>query len=170
MLRIPLMYIKDKQAFAENGLTLLGNPVDLAKRLKADGYKLVHIIDQDALKGLSTNLDVYDKLTYVINIEVECRPTLDLVRKLLSLRCRVVLAPSALDISGIEEKNLLIAKITPEYTGPLDDFHDVLIRNADSTSIKRFSEAGKRVIVYEKDKKPEEKVWGVILSSCPSFC
>ena len=156
---IPLIYIKDKQAFTkkEGILKLLGNPVDIAKRLKDEGYKLLHIVDLDALRGLSKNLDVYDNLTYFINVQVECAPDEDLVKKLLTLRCRVVLPPDS-DISVYEEKNLLVAKIPEGYRGPVSDFPDVILE--DQSAIAKFP--AKRVMVYEK---AEEKVWGTIISS-----
>ncbi len=160
-MEIPLIYIKDKQAFVkEQGvLRLLGNPVDIAKKIKDKGYKLIHIVDEDALKGMSKNLDIYDKLTYVINVQVECAPDMDLVKKLLSLRCRVVLPPDA-DVSALQEKNLLVAKIPKGYAGAASGFNDVILE--DQSEIERFSALGRRIIVYGK---AEEKVWGTIVLS-----
>lgn len=168
MLIIPLIYVKDKQAFIkERGiLRLLGKPIDIANNLKEEGYKLIHIVDLDALDGLSTNLDIYDALTYFINVQVECAPKEQLVKKLLSFRCRVVIPPSNLDLSAIKEKNLLVAKFSKETKGNLEDFHDVLIEDADDNSVKKFKKLGKRVLVFEKDKeKIKEDVWGVVTSS-----
>lgn len=158
-MEIPLIYLKDKQAFTKKGgfLRLLGNPVDTAKKIMGKGYKLIHIVDEDALKGLSKNMDVYDALTYFINVQVECAPDEELVKKLLSLRCRVVLPPDT-DISGYEEKNLLVAKIPKGYAGKAKNFQDVILE--DSSLVEKF--ASKRVMVYEKSDK---KVWGTILSS-----
>lgn len=171
MLRIPLIYLKDKQAYGESMLSLLGKPIDLARRLKDDGYKLIHLIDQDALAGRSTNLDIYDHLTYFINVEVECAPRDEIVKKLLSLKCRVVLPPDASGLSALREKKLIVAKVSGSYAGHLDDFHDVVVEDADEDAVKRFLAMGKRVIIYEKDlgkiksKEVKKQIWGVLVSS-----
>ena len=171
MLRIPLLLMKDKQAFTrkDGALRLAGKPIDIAKKLKGKGVRLIHIVDTDALKGLSTNLDVYDNLTYVINVQVECAPKQDIVMKLLSLRCRVVLPPS-FDTSSLKEKRLLVAKIPEDYDGDAEGFHDVVLENADSESVKRFSSLGKRVLVFEPDyhkldPEAQKVLWGIISSS-----
>lgn len=168
MLLIPIIYVKEKQAFRKEGgvLRLLGKPVDVARKLKDDGYKLIHIVDLDALAMLSTNLDVYDALTYFINVQVECAPDDRLVKKLLSFKCRVVLAPSGLDVSQLKEKKLLVAKITKDSVESVDDFHDVIIEDADNEIVKKFSSLKKRVIIFDKDKnKVKEVVWGLITSA-----
>lgn len=166
-MRVPLICIKDKQAFRKenNLLRFIGSPIELAKKFKKEGYKLIHIVDLDALSGLSTNLDMYDSLTYIINVQVECKPDDTLVKKLLSLKCRVVLPPSGLDLSAIREKRLLVARVSkPE--ADVKDFHDVVVEDADDAIVKTFASMGKRVMIYEKDrKKVKEKVWGVILLS-----
>lgn len=171
MLRIPLFILKDKQAFTRKGgaLSLAGKPMDIAKRLKEEGTKLIHIVDSDALKGLPTNLDVYDNLTYIVNVQVECAPKDDIVRKLLSLRCRVVLSPS-FDTSALKEKKLLVAKIPVAYDGDAEGFHDVVLEHADNGSVSRFSSLGKRVLVFEADypkleTRNQKLVWGIISSS-----
>ncbi|MBU0532766.1 hypothetical protein KKB44_04705 [Candidatus Micrarchaeota archaeon] len=163
---IPIIYLKDKQVFRKEAhiLKLLGKPIDVVKKLHADGYKLVHIVDMDALSGSSTNLDVYDALTYFINIQVECAPKIDLIHKLLSYRCRVVLVPSELDLSEIKEKNLLVAKISKNGEYHLDDFHDVILEEADDASIKKFKAKGKRVIVFD-DYKGTQLVFGILTYS-----
>lgn len=170
MLRIPLLILKDKQAFRRHAgaLMLAGKPIDIAKRLKEEGTKLIHIVDSDALKGLPTNLDVYDNLTYIVNVQVECAPKDGIVRKLLSLRCRVVLPPS-FDTSALKERKLLVAKIPGGYGGDAEGFHDVVLEHADSATVKRFSSLGKRVIVFEENYTELETgdrklIWGVISS------
>lgn len=165
-MRIPLIYIKDKQAFRkeDNILRFIGSPVELARRFKKEGYRLIHIVDLDALSGSSTNLDMYNSLTYIINVQVECAPDDELVKKLLTLKCRVVLSPSKLDLSEIREKRLLVAKVSK----PADvrAFHDVVVVDATDEFVGKFAAMGKRVMIYEKDrKKVKEKVWGVIVSS-----
>ncbi|MDD5340707.1 MAG: hypothetical protein PHV13_05710 [Candidatus ainarchaeum sp.] len=168
MLDIPLILIKHKQVFRQDMLTLLGKPIDVAKRLKDEGHKLIHIVDEDALAGNSSNLDIYDHLTYFINVEVECAPKEDILRKLLSLKCRVVLPPSA-QVSGFREKALLVAKVRRDYAGGLEGFHDVIVEGADDAAVERFAAMGKRVIVYSKDLerlgKAKKAVWGSISTS-----
>ena len=166
-MRIPLICIKDKQAFRKEDtlLRFIGNPIELARKFKKEGYKLIHIVDLDALSGISTNLDMYDSLTYIINVQVECAPNENLVKKLLSLKCRVVLPPSDLDLSSIREKKLLVAKVSKPETD-VKDFHDVVVEDADDALVKTFASIGKRVIIYEKDReKVKGDVWGVIISS-----
>ena len=165
-MRVPLIYIKDKQAFRKEGniLRFIGSPVELAKKFKKEGYRLIHIVDMDALSGSSTNLDMYNSLTYVINVQVECAPDDALVKKLLSLKCRVVLPPSKLDLSEIREKRLLVAKVSkPADVGA---FHDVVVEDATDDFVGKFAAMGKRVMIYEKDsKKVKKEVWGIIVSS-----
>jgi len=167
MLKIPLVTIKDKQALDERGLRLLGKPVDVVKDLRDQGAKLIHIVDKDALRGMATNMDVYDKLTYLINVEVECAPARDLVLRLLSLRCRVVLRPPVpFDLGVIEEKRLLVARVGKGYTGSLSGFHDVILDDADKPSVQRMAKLGLRVIVVGKPPAGT-KPFGSITSSCP---
>lgn len=171
MLSIPLFLMKDKQLFTKRAgaLLLAGKPIDIAKELKGKGVRLVHIVDNDALRGLPTNLDVYDNLTYVINVQVECAPKKDIVMKLLSLGCRTVLPPS-FDASGLKEKKLLVAKIPIAYDGDAEGFHDVVLEHAEDENVRRFSSLGKRVLVFEPDypkleSRNQKLVWGVISSS-----
>ncbi len=168
-MRIPSVFLQDKQAFRKEGgiLRLIGKPLDYAKGQKESGCKLIHIIDMDALNGMPKNLDVYDNLTYIINVEVECAPQQDIITRLLRLKCRVVLPPSA-DILSKTEKKLLVAKIPKGYSGDAEGFHDVILEDATDAEVMRFSKLGKRVIIYEKDEgKIKEKggIFGVISSS-----
>lgn len=174
MLDIPLILIRHKQVFRQDMLTLLGKPIDVAKRMKAGGHKLIHIVDEDALSGNSSNLDIYDHLTYFINVEVECAPKEDIIRKLLSLKCRVVLPPPLPPgLSRFREKKLIVAKVPRGYAGGaagLAGFHDVLVEGADDAAVERFAAMGKRVMVYSADleklgKKAREAVWGSISPS-----
>jgi hypothetical protein len=166
-MKIPMFYLRDKQVFTkkEGILKLSGKPLDLAKDLKDDGVKLIHFVDMDALSGLSKNLDVFSGLTYFINVQVECAPKEEMVMKLLSLKCRVVLPPDA-PVVQYREKKLLVAKIPAGYSGDAEGFHDVILVDADERSVKRFEALGKRVIIFEKDEdKVKSEVWGVISSS-----
>ncbi len=162
MIKIAQIIVKDKQAFSRTGgvLRFLGSAVDIAKKIKDDGFKLIHIVDEDALSGSSTNLDVYDNLTCFINVQVEGFSKDEMIKKLLSLRCRVVLPPET-DVSKYSEKNLLVAKVKAGYSGNLDGFHDVILENADEPSIQKFSKLGKRIIIYS-ELKTKQKVWGKI--------
>jgi hypothetical protein len=164
---IPIIYLRDKQAFRKEGrmLRLAGKPLDMAKKLKKGGCVLIHIVDLDALSGMTKNLDIYDNLTYIINVQVECAPEPALIMKLLSLKCRVVLPPSA-PIASMKEKKLLVARIPKGYSGDAGAFHDVVLEDADDAQVKRFAGLGKRVIIFGKDReKVKEKVFGVISSS-----
>jgi len=174
-LRIPVVFIRDKQAFAQDMLSSLGKPIDVAKRMKEDGFKLIHIVDLDALNGNSANLDIYDKLTYFINVQVECAPKDAIIKKLLSLKCRIVLDRAAPGFSLLKEKNLLVAKITSIEDAKkngfdLSDFHDIILENASDEEIEKILSLKKRVLVLEQDYvrlKPasQKLVWGIILSS-----
>ena len=48
-MEIPIVYLKDKQMFRkEKGvLRFIGNAVEVARKMKKDGVKLIHIIDQN---------------------------------------------------------------------------------------------------------------------------
>ncbi len=139
--------------------------MDFAKEARKSGCRLIHIVDMDALSGMTKNLDIYDKLTFIINVQVECAPEPALIMKLLSLKCRVVLPPSA-PIAAMKEKKLLVARIPEDYPGSAEGFHDVVLDGASDESIRRFAALGKRVIIFAKDRKNvKEKVFGVISSS-----
>lgn len=168
--KIPIIYLRDKQVFKKEGgmLQFIGKPIDVAKDLKERGFQLIHIVDLDALSGLSRNLDVYDNLTYLLNVQVECASTPSLVMKLLSLKCRVVLHPTA-DVSALKEKKLLVAKIPKGYEGEAEGFHDVMLDQANTEEAQRFFNLGKRVIVSENDyaglsTSGRRCVWGIIVS------
>lgn len=164
---IPLLYLRDKQAFRKEAgaMALAGKPVDVAKGLKEKGAKLIHFVDLDALNGMNKNADVYGNLTFFINVEVETAPREEIVTKLLSLHCRVVLPPDA-DVTRYREKRLLVARIPPGYRGDAAGFHDVILEEGDEATAERFRSLGKRVIIFEKDEgKMKGPVWGVISSS-----
>ncbi len=164
MLKAKLIYIKDKQVFEKNAtLRLVGKPLDVAKKLKEEGIELLHIIDVDAQKGLETNFDVYDKLTYLINIELECESE-KFVERLLCINARVVIAlPTKLNLKKFaDKKRLLVGKIEGDYDGSADDVYDLIIENATLASVKKFSKLKKRVLVYKKDYKKEMEIFGII--------
>ncbi|MGV8085241.1 MAG: hypothetical protein ACP5N9_03240 [Candidatus Bilamarchaeum sp.] len=166
MLQIPLIYLKDKQVFASpNLLRTIGKPIDVVKELHNEGYKLIHIVDLDALKGLSTNMDVYDKLTFFVNIQVECTANEKLLQKLLSVKARVVLNSASAIVSKFEEKKLLVVKVK-SISDDASLFHDVIIDNEDEKGLiaKHFEEAKKRIIVFENNKHKKSKLWGKIIA------
>ena len=165
VLHIPVVYLRDKQVFVDKAmLRILGKPVDVAKRMHNEGVKLIHIIDSDALRGLANNLDVYDKLTYFVNVEVETAPVDTIVKKLLSLKCRVVLSPDA-DVSRYSEKKLLVAKIPKGPSVPVPEFHDVILAAGDEEKAAHYIKAGKRVILgvgaAQADTKDGKNVKGI---------
>lgn len=122
MMEIPLIYIKDKQAFIKKGgvLKLVGKPGELVKHLKKEGTELIHIVDLDAMNGSTTNFDVYDGLTFFMHIQVEGAKTEQMVKKLLEINARVVVplpAPEAIHLEKFKnKKRLLVGKICePEF-------------------------------------------------------
>jgi hypothetical protein len=165
-MKIPLIHIKDKQAFIKEGgiLRFLGKPIDIAKEFKEEGYKLIHIIDEDALKGLSKNFDIYDALTFFINVQVECAPKRSMINKFLSMRCRVVLPHNA-DFSGYKERNLLVARLPKDHTEPFKGFHDAIIE--EERQIAPLLKAGKRIMVHlsvyqNLSEENRKHIWGII--------
>lgn len=170
-LDIPLFYVKDKQAYkkGEGTLRSIGNPSQIARKLAESGAKLIHIVDLDALRGSSSNLDIYDGLTYFVNIEVECTEDEKLVEKLLSKKSRVVIAlPAKTALSRWEKNERLVVGIAePDYRGDAEGAHDIIIKSATDSEVERFSKLGKRVIVHESDygklKTGNRKlIWGVL--------
>jgi len=153
-LSVPVIHLKDKQAFikTEGMLRLKGNPVDLIKRMKKEGIKLVHIIDQDAINGMKTNLDVYNSLTYILNIEVEGVKDEKMIEKLLAMKARVVFSlPSDFDLKKWKDsKRLLVGKIKENYKGNAEDVFDVIVETEEDA--KKFKKLGKRVITPKKIK------------------
>lgn len=158
--------MRDKQLFTKKDgiLRLAGKPLDIAKELKEQGYKLIHFVDMDALSGRNTNLDVYSGLTYFINVQVECLPKLDILQKLMTLKCRVVLFPTAeLAPSASINPNLMVAKIVTGYNGEANGFRDVILENYDEANAIKFLKLGKRIIIYEDQKPKKTKdIWGLI--------
>ncbi len=160
MINGEIFYIKDKQIFKKhNGtLRLVGKPIDIAKKAKEKGIQLLHMIDLDAQKGMRINFDVYDKLTYFINIEIEGVSDEEFIDRLLGINARVVFTlPTKLELMKWKNKNrLLVGKIsanskafTDIELGGIDDVHDVILENVDDRLLKLLK--GKRIIVYERD-------------------
>jgi len=168
---IPFFIVKDKQAFSKRGgiLRQIGNPSQIARKLADSGAKLIHIIDTDAKKGQAINMDIYDKLTYFVNIEVECSENADMIERLIRVKARVVLELSTKrDLSKWKDhERLLVGIVKPDYSRSAEGVHDVIIENADNEAIERFSILKKRIIVfstdYEKINASSRKiVWGIL--------
>ncbi len=162
-MKIPLIYLKDKQAFIKSGTTMrfIGKPIDIAKKMKAEGSVLLHIIDLDAKKGSESNFDVYDKLTFFINIEVECGETERFIKRLLEIKARVVVdLPSKINLGKFKgHKRLLVGKIKKGYTGDAEEVFDIILEEPTEKLVSKFKD--RRLIVYENYKG---KAWGVISS------
>jgi len=162
-LTVPVIHLKDKQAFekSEGILRLKGNPVGLIKKMKDEGIKLVHIIDQDAINGLKTNLDIYNALTFVLNIEVEGVKDEKMIEKLLSMNARIVFElPSKFDLKKWKNKiRLLVGKIPENYEGNAEEVYDVIVEK----DIEKFKKLGKRVIIYKKNYKKSMDVFAVLI-------
>ncbi len=170
-LDIPLFYLKDKQAFRkdEGNLRMVGNPAQLCRDLAGKGAKLVHIVDLDAKRGQPSNLDIYDSLTYFVNVEVECSAKKEMLEKLFALKARIVLElPADLDLSLLRgHERLVVGSFGPLYKGGAEGAHDVIIKDAGDAEVERFLKLGKRIIVHESDYAKlkavnRRLVWGVI--------
>lgn len=162
MLHARLMYIKEKQVFSNenNILKLVGKPIDTAKQWKKEGNELLHVVDLDALKGMKTNFDIYDKLTYLMHVEVECGENEEFIEQLLKINARVVInLPTKIDLKKfLKKKRLIVGKIASNYEENMENFdnvNDVIIENADLEAVKKYSKLKKRVLVYKKDYKQE---------------
>ncbi len=151
-----IIFIKDKQAFTkEKGvLRLIGNPITTTKRLKEQGITLLHIIDIDAQKGLKTHFDIYDKLTYLINIEVDEIKNVEFIEKLLEINARVVLRlPTKLDLKKWKDKiGFLVAKLKDikDIKG-IGAVRDVILENPNELLVAELKKLKKRIIIYKKD-------------------
>jgi len=170
-LRIPFFCVKDKQAYRmEKGdMRMAGNPAQLCRDLAGKGAKLIHIVDMDAKRGQTGNMDIYDSLTYFVNIQVECSAKKEMLEKLFTLKARVVLElPAKLDLSLLKEhERLVVGSFGPSYKGEAEGVHDVIIEGADDAAVERFAELGKRVIVYDSDYRKlktgnRKLVWGIL--------
>ena len=164
-MEIPLIYLKDKQAFVKKEKTMrfVGKPIDIAKKLKDKGCVLLHVVDLDAKKGSETNFDVYDKLTFFINIEVECGEKEHFIKRLLEIKARAVInLPSKLNLEKFaEHKRLLVGKIKKDYSGDATEVHDIILEKPTKELLSKFKK--RRLILY--DYKGKEKVWGIISSN-----
>ncbi|MFH1394449.1 MAG: hypothetical protein ABII71_03740 [Candidatus Micrarchaeota archaeon] len=169
MLRIPVIFIRGKQAFTKEGgiLRLRGKPTDVAKEYAAGGRKLIHIIDKEA-RDTSPNFDVYDSLTTFMNIQVECK-TKPFALGLIGIKGRVVVRlPSKFPLDDFSaHERLVVGVISGSYSGSVDGVHDLIIEDADDSSIAKFCKTKKRLIVYMEDfeklqAENKKKIWGAL--------
>jgi len=88
------LILKDKVFYSihEKKRFVLGNAVNVGKKLKDVGFGLLHVVDEDLNKGFMKNFDVYDKLTYFIHVQVEM-PSQRFVEKLKEINVRTVALP-----------------------------------------------------------------------------
>ncbi|MDO8553679.1 MAG: hypothetical protein Q7S22_02640 [Candidatus Micrarchaeota archaeon] len=169
MIKAKLLYLKDKQFFAivDGARRFLGKPMDVGKKLKKEGYDLLHIIDEDLKRDSDTNFDAYNSLTYLMNVEVECGDKDKLLIKLLTVKVRIVVKlPTKLDLGKYKESKLLVGSIDADFDGNVEHVNDLIIESATNESIEKFSKSN-RILVYEKDfdklnEKSKKKVFGVI--------
>jgi uncharacterized protein related to proFAR isomerase len=164
-IKVPVIYIKDKQAFAKKAgaLRFLGNATETAKKLSKQ-YKLLHIIDLDLNNGNESNFDIYDKLTYFINIQVECTDNISekIIERLLELKARVVLKLPAAFLEKFEkQERLLVGIVSSEEDASM--VHDVLLLNPTKESIRKYSRQGKRIMLYESNWDKKTEIWAIIL-------
>lgn len=168
MLKIPYICIKDKTAciYRKGALTFLGKPIDLAKEWKKEGIKLIHIVDLDAKLGSSTNFDVYDSLSYQINVQVEGVANEKIIKKLLSIGIRVVIdLPTKIDLIKFKDKKKLLVGRISSVTD-ISNVQDIILQEKDSLKpeedpkILKLVE-GRRLIVYGQEKRKIE-VFGSI--------
>lgn len=114
------LILRDKQ-FYTTDMKLMGNSVEVAKQLAKD-YDLLHIRDMDMDRGVVKNLDVYDKLTYYINVQVEVHREIDELRRLVDFQVRLVAIP------GIAKRiDLYKAIIISRYEDLIEQIRDVVV-------------------------------------------
>ncbi len=88
------LILKDKVFYSihKKRKFVLGNAVNVAKKLKDGRIGLLHVVDEDLNKGFMKNFDVYDKLTYFIHVQVEM-PSEEFIEKLKEINVRTVALP-----------------------------------------------------------------------------
>jgi phosphoribosylformimino-5-aminoimidazole carboxamide ribonucleotide (ProFAR) isomerase len=166
MMQIPVLYVKDKQAFVkvEGTFRLAGKPIDIAKDLHKKGIELVHFIDLDAEKGNPTNFDIYDNLTYLMHIQVEGPKDERLVKKLLAMNVRVVVKlPTQIDLAAFAEKKRLLVGKVEVATAINDSVFDLLYMGNEKPVISALFKTEKRIILANVDVCPKgKKPFGIL--------
>ncbi len=161
---IPKIYLKDKQAWKkEKGIMqIMGKAVDVCKNLAKEQYKLVHILDMDAKKGMYTNSDVYDTLTYFIHVQVEGFLEEKIIDKLLSYDVRVVIElPAKIQLLKWENKQKFLVGRVLEKTEIPKEIGDVIVSTKELLEWVRKEHPKKRIIWDGKEKM--QKVFGTIM-------
>ena len=168
IMEVPLIYLKGKKAYKKQlgSLKPLGSAIKIAKRLKERfGTELIHVVDLDALAGKKTNYDVYDHLTFIMYVQVEVKPDPKLIKPLLDIDARVVieLPAKGLDLTQFSpKKRLLVGKISPKYSGSVDDVFDVYVDGESEKKLKELIKMKKRVFVNGSQNQKNPQVFGRI--------
>jgi len=166
MLKIPLIYVKDKQAFKkEDGtLKLIGKPAELAREWQKEGIKLIHIIDLDAVNRNSSNFDIYDTLTYFINVEVEGARDERAIARLLDVNARVVVElPTPIKLSKFSDKKRLLVGKIEHLKDANDDVFDLYYTGTDEKTAEKLLKTKKRIILTSLIKiKGKNKPFGMV--------
>ncbi len=166
MLKIPFIYVKDKQAFKkeEGVLKLIGKPSELAREWKKEGIKLVHIVDLDAINGNNANFDIYDTLTYFINIEVEGARDEKAVAKLIDVNARVIIElPTPIKLSKFSEKKRLLVGKIEKIKDANDDVFDLYYTGTDEKEVVKLLKTKRRIILTSLVKlKGKIKPFGMV--------
>lgn len=151
------MIIQDKLALREQGgiLRQAGRPMDILNSLPKD-IKLLHVLDLNAKNGNTTNFDLYDHITYALNLEVETSAVEKTVKMLLARKARVVLElPCALDLGKFaESRRLFVGKTDGKEKNK--DMHDYYIETEDLPVVKKLAKEGARVLLYSKTISDED--------------
>ncbi|MCS7122537.1 MAG: hypothetical protein NZ908_01105 [Candidatus Micrarchaeota archaeon] len=114
--------LKDKQFYSID-MRFLGNPTETAKELSSE-YTLLHIRDLDIDRGKTKNLDVYDKLTYIMHVQVEIHREILSLRDLLSMNVRLVGIPGVMT-----DRSLYRAILINRLEDVVPEIKDVIIRD-----------------------------------------
>ena len=120
------------------------------------------------------NFDIYDHLTYVVNIQVEgaaATGSEKLIKRLLKIKARVVVPlPSKLVLSGfVEKKRLLVGRIGKNFKGDAGEVFDIIIGAEDKPNSERFKKTDKRIIIdcssgISASSKIGKSVFGIIVT------
>lgn len=136
--------MKDKQ-FYSSDMRLLGSPIETAKELSSK-YILLHIRDLDMDRGKIKNFDVYDKLTYVMHVQVEVRKEIPSLRDLLEINVRLVGIPGIM-----KDLSLYRAVLVERAEEVVDSIKDVVVR--DQRLIDRLKERHRVIALGFRDPR-----------------
>lgn len=162
MIEAPIVYVKDKQAFAKigAGLQLLGPAVESIKKLSKK-YSLFHIVDLDLKKGDYRNFDVYDKLTYTTHIQVECEEE-KAIKRLVEINARAVVPlPTSINLKKFNRR--LLVGVVSEKSADVSDVNDVIVESNDEEIIENCRRNEKRIMMREEKWDKKTNIWAIIL-------